>query len=77
MEVESGVASLRDRCQKLVKGSKQYRDGIQVLSESQLEFADYLEAFCGGPEGSTTDSESLLLGERGPPPLPGRGSRVL
>jgi len=40
-----------------VKGSKKYKEGINVLSQSQTSFADFLEEFCGG-----TDEESMMLG---------------
>jgi len=48
---------LENRCNRFVKGSKKYKEGINVLSQSQTSFADFLEEFCGG-----TDEESMMLG---------------
>ncbi|KAL3136510.1 hypothetical protein ABBQ38_005760 [Trebouxia sp. C0009 RCD-2024] len=49
------------RCNRFMKGSNRYKEGINTLSQSQASFADFLEEFCGG-----TDEESMMLGnERG------------
>ena len=48
---------LDKRCQKVIKGSHKYKDGLATISQQQLGFADTLEDFCGG-----TDEESLMLG---------------
>ena len=47
------------RCQKVIKGSHRYKDGLSNISQQQLSFADTMEDFCGG-----TDEESLMLGNR-------------
>ena len=49
---------LDKRCQKVIKGSHKYKDGLATISQQQLGFADTLEDFCGG-----TDEESLMLGK--------------
>lgn len=52
------------RCNRFMKGSNRYKEGINTLSQSQASFADFLEEFCGG-----TDEESMMLGnEREPAP---------
>ena len=49
---------LDKRTQRLVKGSKVYKDGVGSISQHQMDFAEALEGFCGG-----TDEESLQLGK--------------
>jgi len=56
-ELDDTLDRLENRCNRFVKGSKKYKEGINVLSQSQTSFADFLEEFCGG-----TDEESMLLG---------------
>ncbi|DBB01590.1 TPA: hypothetical protein ACH3X1_000238 [Trebouxia sp. C0004] len=56
-ELDDTLDRLENRCNRFVKGSKKYKEGISVLSQSQTSFADFLEEFCGG-----TDEESMMLG---------------
>lgn len=56
-ELDDTLERLENRCNRFVKGSKKYKEGINVLSQSQTSFADFLEEFCGG-----TDEESMMLG---------------
>ncbi|KAA6429276.1 MAG: hypothetical protein FRX49_00672 [Trebouxia sp. A1-2] len=56
-ELDDALERLENRCNRFVKGSKKYKEGINVLSQSQTSFADFLEEFCGG-----TDEESMMLG---------------
>ena len=55
---DSQVSELDDTVDRLEKGSKLYKEGISALSNSQTQFADFLEEFCGG-----TDEESMMLGD--------------
>ena len=55
--MDDTLERLENRCNRFVKGSKKYKEGINVLSQSQTSFADFLEEFCGG-----TDEESMMLG---------------
>ena len=55
--MEDGLERLERRCKHLIKGSRSYKDTVQILSANQMGFADSLEEFCGG-----TDEESLILG---------------
>ena len=48
---------LENRCNRFVKGSKKYKEGVKTMAQTQLSFADFLEEFCGG-----TDEESMILG---------------
>ena len=57
-ELDDTMDRLESRCNRFVKGSKLYKEGISSLSTSQTQFADFLEEFCGG-----TDEESMMLGE--------------
>ena len=59
-EIESTIEPLEKRCQKLIKGSRKYAEGISHFAESQTLFASFLEEFCGGADGH--DEESMLLG---------------
>ena len=52
------------RCNRFMKGSNRYKEGINTLSQSQASFADFLEEFCGG-----TDEESMMLGNEHKPML--------
>lgn len=56
-ELDETLERLDIRCNRFIKGSKKYKEGINVLSQSQTSFADFLEEFCGG-----TDEESMMLG---------------
>lgn len=56
-ELDETMDRLESRCNRFVKGSKLYKEGISSLSTSQTQFADFLEEFCGG-----TDEESMMLG---------------
>ena len=56
-ELDETLERLDVRCNRFMKGSKRYKEGINTLSESQNVFADFLEEFCGG-----TDEESMILG---------------
>ena len=58
-ELDETMDRLESRCNRFVKGSKFYKEGISSLSTSQTQFADFLEEFCGG-----TDEESMMLGEQ-------------
>ena len=55
--LDETLERLDNRCNRFIKGSKKYKEGINGLSQSQTSFADFLEEFCGG-----TDEESMLLG---------------
>ena len=55
--MDEAMDRLDKRTQRLVKGSKVYKDGVGGMSQHQMDFAEALEGFCGG-----TDEESLLLG---------------
>ncbi len=55
--MDDTLERLENRCNRFIKGSKKYKEGINVLSQSQTSFADFLEEFCGG-----TDEESMMLG---------------
>ena len=59
-EIEHSIEGLEKRCQKLIKGSRKYAEGISHFAESQTLFASFLEEFCGGADGH--DEESMLLG---------------
>ena len=56
-ELDETLERLDIRCNRFMKGSKRYKEGINALSQSQNSFADFLEEFCGG-----TDEESMILG---------------
>lgn len=57
-ELDDMLERLDIRCNRFMKGSKRYKEGINTLSQSQTSFADFLEEFCGG-----TDEESMMLGD--------------
>lgn len=57
-ELDETLERLDIRCNRFMKGSKRYKEGINTLSQSQTSFADFLEEFCGG-----TDEESMMLGD--------------
>ena len=58
-ELDESLERLDIRCNRFMKGSKRYKEGINTLSQSQNSFADFLEEFCGG-----TDEESMILGNK-------------
>ena len=58
-ELDETLERLDIRCNRFMKGSKRYKEGINLLSQSQNSFADFLEEFCGG-----TDEESMILGDK-------------
>ncbi len=45
-----------------MRGARRYRDGVAGTSHAQAEFADALRDFCGGPDGTGTDEESMTIG---------------
>jgi hypothetical protein len=51
------------RTGKLVRGARKYRDGLGGMAQAQTAFADTLRDFCGGPDGSGTDEESMSIGD--------------
>lgn len=56
-DLEETLDRLENRCNRFVKGSKKYKEGVNTMAQAQLSFADFLEEFCGG-----TDEESMILG---------------
>lgn len=53
------------RTGRLVRGARRYRDGLGSMAHAQTDFADALREFCGGPDGTGTDEESMSIGETG------------
>eukprot|EP00898_Chlorokybus_atmophyticus_P009125 jgi/Chlat1/9213/Chrsp98S08481 len=45
--VEDNVDALKDRCNKLLRGCKKYRDAVSFTADSHAAFGKVVEAFCG------------------------------